>query len=332
MVDSYVIQPNDALSVIAECANSSTVIMSRLNGIRRAAVIHPGAKIRIPNPVDESQFLSCVERGRPPAVEPCPAMEGTTFSHRIRRNEYLETIATCLGVEQADLVRVNCIRDPNLVPTDTMLRIPTSVTRERYNRCYGPPISPQPPTLVILPPLPAPPADCERLHIVRPNERIATIASSAGITVGELRKMNNLGELDIRPNQQICLKLKPPPQPLPPPWKPCRANVRPKVEGGSRTLFIGGGKLNDALVNYLATAKTVDAKIDLEKLRIVYVDRNGKQEKLTIKPLSLSDWMGDKTAKKAWLELLEGKVAQARDSAATEAQAQDADLSCSDLP
>ena len=107
---SYVVQPGDTLSVLAEQWRTSVPTIAELNGIANANLIQIGARLRVP-------------RG---AVLP-----QTPVLYMIRPGDTLAAIAEDWGTSVPAIVELNGISNPNLLRVGQQLQIPRGFAASR---------------------------------------------------------------------------------------------------------------------------------------------------------------------------------------------------------
>jgi LysM repeat protein len=104
---TYTVRSGDTLGGIAAKTRSSLATVLRLNRMSAATVIHPGQKIKV--------------KGSAPA----PAKSGaSTGRHTVRAGETLSHIAARYHTTSARLVKLNGLRNPNVVVAGQRLRVP----------------------------------------------------------------------------------------------------------------------------------------------------------------------------------------------------------------
>ena len=121
------VRRGDTLSGIASEYRVSLAALMRVNGMSGRDVIRVGQLIKLP--LDGSAPVAvAVARAEAPAPAPAPALATTTAEgvYVVRRGDSIARIADRLGVDAAELVAVNGIRNRNVIQIGQQLIIPTA--------------------------------------------------------------------------------------------------------------------------------------------------------------------------------------------------------------
>jgi LysM repeat protein len=121
-VTIHVVKRGEYLKAIAVRYGTTVSAIVQLNGLGNPNLIYSGQRLKIP----------CTT---PPPPPPPPPKPGCVNIHVVKRGEYLKTIAARYGVSVTAIVRLNGIRNPNLIYPGQRLKIP----------CKTPPPEPTPP-------------------------------------------------------------------------------------------------------------------------------------------------------------------------------------------
>lgn len=117
----HIVKRGEYLKVIAVRYGVSVTAIVQANGIRNPNLIYPGQRLKIP----------CTSAPPPqpkPPVQPKPPSSCTKI-HVVKRGEYVKSIAARYGVSWQSIVRVNGLRNPNLIYPGQRLKIPTKCTK-----------------------------------------------------------------------------------------------------------------------------------------------------------------------------------------------------------
>ena len=120
---TYVIQPGDTLSAIAQTYGVSAEVIASANNIVNPNLIYSGQTIIIPDgspPSDTPPTEAPPPEATPPAEAPPPA--GTTYT--IQSGDTLLQIAALHGVTLQALIQANNIANPSLIFAGSELTIP----------------------------------------------------------------------------------------------------------------------------------------------------------------------------------------------------------------
>jgi membrane-bound lytic murein transglycosylase D len=178
------------VAVLARCAGLNERSFQFLNpSLRRWATPEGTSEIRVP--VGTAEAFSAALAEVPPA-------ERLTFvRYKVRRGDTLSAIAARYGVDVADLVRVNKLRNANRIFVGMTLVVPTSgatqvaeagasatdaVMSKRASSSSG-----------------------ATEYVVKAGDTLSGIASENGVTVADLQKWNDLRGSTIFPGQELAL-------------------------------------------------------------------------------------------------------------------------------
>jgi membrane-bound lytic murein transglycosylase D len=121
------VRRGDTMSKIAAEYRVSLAALMRVNGMSGRDVIRVGQMIKLP--LDGAPAAAvAVARAEAPAPLPTPALATTTAEgvYVVRRGDSIARIADRLGVDAAELVGVNGIRNQNIIQIGQQLIIPTA--------------------------------------------------------------------------------------------------------------------------------------------------------------------------------------------------------------
>jgi membrane-bound lytic murein transglycosylase D len=121
------VRRGDTLSGIASEYRVSLAALMRVNGMSGRDVIRVGQLIKLPLDGPAPAAVA-VARAEGPAPAPAPALATTTAEgvYVVRRGDSIARIADRLGVDAAELVAVNGIRNQNVIQIGQQLIIPTA--------------------------------------------------------------------------------------------------------------------------------------------------------------------------------------------------------------
>jgi membrane-bound lytic murein transglycosylase D len=121
------VRRGDTMSKIAAEYRVSLAALMRVNGMSGRDVIRVGQLIKLPLDGAASAAVA-VARAEPPAPPPAPALATTTAEgvYVVRRGDSIARIADRHGVDPAELVAVNGIRNQNIIQIGQQLIIPTA--------------------------------------------------------------------------------------------------------------------------------------------------------------------------------------------------------------
>ena len=136
---SYTVRPGDSLTRLAERYGVSLTRLMSMNGLTSARWLYVGQVLRVPGAPRP------VVQPAPPVSAFQPAPYGSTarpkrtqvVMHTVQPGEFLSQIANHYGVAPALLVRVNGLRNPNLLPVGHTLRIPPEDALDLLNDSFA---------------------------------------------------------------------------------------------------------------------------------------------------------------------------------------------------
>jgi membrane-bound lytic murein transglycosylase D len=122
------VRRGDTLSGIAAEYRVSLAALMRVNGMSGRDVIRVGQLIKLPLDGPAPAAVAVTRAEAPPAPPPTPALATTTAEgvYVVRRGDSIARIATRLGVDPAELIAVNGIRNGNVIQIGQQLIIPTA--------------------------------------------------------------------------------------------------------------------------------------------------------------------------------------------------------------
>ncbi len=109
---TYVVQPGDTLSAIANRYNTTVYTLAQLNGIVNVNQIRWGQVLRLPT------------EGSPGGSSPSPTPTPERQTYVVRPGDSLYRISLLYGVSIARLVEANNLTNPNFIYTGQILVIP----------------------------------------------------------------------------------------------------------------------------------------------------------------------------------------------------------------
>lgn len=143
--NSYRVRPGDTLSGIAKRYGVSVAALADLNDMNTRSVLRVGTVLRVP---DTQQSVAAavapekpvVRAATPSAAEPSAAKPAEGNYYVVRRGDALSEIAKKVGVSEAQLLKINRIRNPNYIFEGQRLKLreeaeePESVAEETPTR------------------------------------------------------------------------------------------------------------------------------------------------------------------------------------------------------
>jgi LysM repeat protein len=119
----YEVKPGDSLYVIAMRYNTSVEAVSELNGLRKN-LIKVGQKIKIPGVYNGPATVAEPEADTMVAFNDVPVESNTQYlEHTVQAGEFPGLIASKYGMNVADLLHLNDIRNPRLLRVGTKLKV-----------------------------------------------------------------------------------------------------------------------------------------------------------------------------------------------------------------
>ncbi len=175
---THVVLPGETLGLIAQRYGVNLYKLAALNGISNAHVVYSWQQLTIPSEA----------AGTVPVVE-------AVGIHIVRRGETLDSIAKSYGIDLLELQALNGAWSWLIYPGDE-LALPVE-GREAETVA----------TVSAEPPETAPLADLssEYTHTVRGGETLGTIATSYGVSLYDLQKLNGIWTYLIYPGQELAI-------------------------------------------------------------------------------------------------------------------------------
>ena len=200
--DSYVVQPGDTLSDIADCLSISESVLRALNlEITSPNLIYVGQSIQIPaNASGQSCGSGIVPtQSNPPAVQPPQTIGNCTYI--VKGGDFISTIADRIGSDTATILSLNPTVDPNLLWVGHELIIPCQSTRpaDVDSASVGIPAG------VVADPAPRLQQRTVQ-HTVQRGDNLSAIADQYDLTLDELLAHNGLEQTSvIHPGDEISI-------------------------------------------------------------------------------------------------------------------------------
>lgn len=198
---TYTVREGDSVSLIAHRYNVSQSEILALNRLDDPDKIRVGQTLILPGYVDLDK----------PARVPAPAAPETIDGniYVVQPNDTLSGIASRLNVSEADLIRLNELRDPDRIIVGQKLALPDdAVAPPEVDDDPRPPRRPEKKVDPV--PVDEDPAEAEQvatiIHPVLPGETLESIASLYVLSVSELASFNNLPEdTELLPGQRLVI-------------------------------------------------------------------------------------------------------------------------------
>ncbi|MCB0090100.1 MAG: LysM peptidoglycan-binding domain-containing protein [Caldilineaceae bacterium] len=166
---TYAVQPGDTLNDISLQFDVSAAEIIAANSLSTPDNLLVGQQLVIPgyqSGADESTT---------------PVEEGGQVAYIVQPGDQLYAIAERFGVATADIISANGIQNPGLLRIGQRLIIP-GITEQQAAAASG------------------------RLHTVQPGEGLGQIAAMYGVTVADIARLNNLGNVEIiYPGQELII-------------------------------------------------------------------------------------------------------------------------------
>ncbi len=175
--DTIKVKHPTGLDLIARCAGSSLAEISKLNPALLRGATPPGLgnyPVHVP---------SGAAKATTAALARIPADKRLTWTrHKVRRGETLSGIAAGYGCSVSDIVRVNHMKNVQLIRPGDQLLIPMPVELDRLARSRAAEKGHY-----------VPPAGYKQVsYQVKPGDTLGAIARKLGVTLRHLRKVNNI--------------------------------------------------------------------------------------------------------------------------------------------
>lgn len=117
---TYVVKAGDSLDKIARKLGTSATQLTKANGLKPSAMIHPGQKLKVPG--------RAIAATTPPAIAPAPVQSTGGKSHTVRQGETFYSISKKYGISTATLVAANPTVKASALRPGQVLRLGESGT------------------------------------------------------------------------------------------------------------------------------------------------------------------------------------------------------------
>jgi LysM repeat protein len=226
---SYVVRKGDSLSVIAKRYGLSVAEISALNGIANPNLVREGQKIVLPGKIDVGAVGEVKTSSTKPAAAALPP--GAKV-YVVKKGDTLSGIAKQLGVTTDALRKVNSISGDKIF-ADQKLAIPDgssstpamSSSKPKPAPALSPMPEPTPSMQLDSAPVTAPSAEeapvvstpaptaaggvSYREYAVEGDEDLYSVAMMWGVSVADIKALNNLRSTDLEPGQKLKIPLAP---------------------------------------------------------------------------------------------------------------------------
>lgn len=194
---TYIVQPGDTLSGIAQRFDVSMQEIIEANNIVNPNFIYVGQELIIPSDDGGPPPPSPTGTAPPPDPTGTPPPPGgdCTFTYTVQAGDTLARIALRFNVPIGEIIALNGIANPNFIYVGQQLLIPDS---DCDDGTPPPPTStPPPPTGTVPPPdptsTPPPPGgDCFFVYTVQPGDTLSSIARDFGVSVTAIAEANGI--------------------------------------------------------------------------------------------------------------------------------------------
>jgi LysM repeat protein len=245
-VTTHVVARGESLSVIANKYGLSVKELAAINGIQDPNKIYIGQKLTLPAGVESGSPPAPSPAPAPsaasaPSAAPVAGVSGDVYV--VQRGDCLSVIASRLGVKTADLKKANSLTDDKILVGQKLQvprggRVPAAVpvaaapapapVSPRPRRRPGAPAAVEPapapapapapdPVAIVTPepepepepePAPAPRTFAYRTHVVEEGEDLFSVAMMWGVSVEQLRELNELPEdAKLATNQRLKIPI-----------------------------------------------------------------------------------------------------------------------------
>ncbi len=123
---TYTVKRGDTLSAIAARYNTTYQKIAAANGIKNANVINVGQKLTIPG--SASTYTPAKPAPAPAKPAPAPAKPAAAKTYTVRKGDTLSGIAARNNTSVATLVKLNNIKNANVISVGQVIKLPGAAT------------------------------------------------------------------------------------------------------------------------------------------------------------------------------------------------------------